>query len=235
MSLTIFFLIVDIFFSQASLISAAFISSERCYAIYWPFKHRTLSMRAYRISLVTLWALTLLITTIWSTSFFLFSYKRAEFVWSSYVLTLIFIICGCNICIWRKFRHGNIASQQPNRDLLNKRLTKTLMLVAILASLTWLPLVTFNCLISVDVQIPRKFYDLVNIINYSNSFVNPVLYALRMPEFRESWALCFLRKPAAPNIEENISRDKETLVLKPATEFRTSRTETSHLHVPFEQ
>ena len=87
MSLTIFFLIVDIFFSQASLISAAFISSERCYAIYWPFKHRTLSMRAYRISLVTLWALTLLITTIWSTAYLLFSYKRAEFVWSSYVLT----------------------------------------------------------------------------------------------------------------------------------------------------
>ena len=236
MSLSIFYTIVDTFFSQASLISAAFISGERLYAIYWPFKHRTLSMRAYRIVIVTLWALTLLIATSWSTSYYHISYKRAVFVWTPYVLILMFIICGCNICIWRKFRHGSIASQQPNRDLLNKRLTKTLMLVAILASLSWLPLVTFNCLIYVfDVQIPRKFYDLVNIINYSNSFANPVLYALRIPEFREAWALCFLRKPAAPNIEENISRDKETLVLKPETEFRTSRTETSHLHVPFEQ
>ena len=47
MSLTIFYQIIDIFFSQASLLSAAFISGERFYAIYWPFKHRTLSMRAY--------------------------------------------------------------------------------------------------------------------------------------------------------------------------------------------
>ena len=46
MSLSSFYIIVDIVFPQASLISAAFISSERFYAIYWPFEHRTLSMRA---------------------------------------------------------------------------------------------------------------------------------------------------------------------------------------------
>ena len=193
MSLSIFYTIVDTFFSQASLISAVFISGERLYAIYWPFKHRTLSMRAYRIIIVTLWALTLLITAILSASHFLISYKRAMSVSIPYTLTLIFIICGCNIGIWRKFRHGSIASQQPNRDLLSKRLTKTLMLVSILSSLSWLPLVIFNCLIYVyDVQITETFYDLVNVINYSNSFANPILYALRMPEFKEAWALGFL-------------------------------------------
>ena len=34
---------------QASLISAAVISAERLYSSYWPFNHRTLTMRAYRI------------------------------------------------------------------------------------------------------------------------------------------------------------------------------------------
>ena len=236
MSLSIFYTTVDTFFSQASLISAAFISGERLYAIYWPFKHRTLSMRAYRISIVTLWALTLLIAIILSAFHFLVSFKRAMSVWTPYLLTLIFVICGCNIGIWRKVRHGSVASQQPNRDLLNKRLTKTLMLVATLASLSWLPLITFNCLIFVfNVQIPWKYYDLVNIINYSNSFVNPVLYALRVPEFREAWALYFLRKLAAPNIQKNIGRKKMNLVVKPATELRTPRTETSHLQLAFEQ
>ena len=92
MSLSIFYTIVDTFSSQASLISAAFISGERFYAIYWPFKPRTLSMRAYRI------------------------------------------------------------------------------------------IIFFNCLIYLfDVQIQWKFYDLVNVINYSNSFANPVVYALRIP------------------------------------------------------
>ena len=98
------------------------------------------------------------------------------------------------------------------------------------------PFSYFQCLTDVyDVQIPRKFYYLVNVINYSNSSANPVLYASRIPEFREAWALCFLRKPAAPNIGKNISRNKRTLVLKPETDLRTPQTETSHLQLAFEQ
>ena len=75
----------------------------------------------------------------------------------------------------------------------------------------------------------------MSVVNYSNSFANPVLYALRIPEFREAWALCSLRKPAASKIGKNISRNKKNLVLKPGTELRTSRTETSHLQLAFEQ
>ena len=51
MPMSFFYVIIDTFFSQASLISAAFVSGERFYAIYWPFKHRTLSMRAYSINI----------------------------------------------------------------------------------------------------------------------------------------------------------------------------------------
>jgi len=227
--LSIFYRIVDIFFSQASLISAAFISGERFYAIYWPFKHRTLSMRTYRFIIFTVWALTLLISTLWSTLFFLISFKRAVYVWTPYVLILTFIICGCNIGIWRKIRHGTIASQQQNRDSLNKRLTKTLIFISSLVWLSWLPLVIFNYLIHVyDVQIPDKYYHMVNVINYSNSFANPVVYALRIPEFREALVLCCLRRPAAPNIEIKLSRSEKT-------EQRTLRAETSDLQLAFEQ
>ena len=207
MSLSIFYMIVDTFFSQASLISAAFISGERFYAIYWPFKHRTLSMRAYRIFIFTVWALTLVIATLCSTSYFLISYKRAVYnaCVTPYILIVIFTICGCNIGIWRKFRHGNIASQQQNKDFLNKRLTKTLLFASILTLVSYLPLVIFNFLIYVfDVQIPWKYYYLVNVINYSNSFANPVVYALRIPEFRETLKLYCLKRSEAPSIEKKI-------------------------------
>ena len=36
---------------QASLISAAFITCERFYAVYWPLKHRILSMGAYHTAI----------------------------------------------------------------------------------------------------------------------------------------------------------------------------------------
>ena len=235
MSLRIFFTTFDIFFSQASLITAAFISGERFYAIYRPFKHRTLSIRTYRIIIFSVWALSLPLAALCSTSSFLISYKYVMYIWTPFVLILTIIICGCNIGIWRKFHHGSIASQQQNRDSQNKRLTKTLMLVSILALLSWLPLIISNCLIHVyDVRIPVKFYYLVNVINYSNSFANPVLYALRIPEFKEAWALCFLRKPAAPSVEEKISRNEKTLALTPATELTTLSTNTSNLQLAFE-
>ena len=49
MPLVYFLVIVDTVSIVATLNSAASISGERFYAIYWPFKHRTLSMREYRI------------------------------------------------------------------------------------------------------------------------------------------------------------------------------------------
>jgi len=232
MSLNIFHMIVDIFFLQASLISAAFISGERFYAIYWPFKHRTLSMRAYRIITFTVWILTLLITALFSTTLLLFSFKPFMYCWMPYVLIITFIICGCNIGIWRKFRRGNIASQQQNRNSQNKRLTKTLMFVSILAFLCWIPLVILNGLYFVyDIEVSFQFYDLVNLINYSNSFANPVVYALRIPGFKEFLVLCCSRRPSALNLVNIDRRGKKTS----ATELRPIRTEKSLLQLKFKQ
>ena len=65
-------LILEIFgitgnvFSQVSLISAAFISGERFYAIYWPLKNLTVSMRAYRIVIFVVWTLSILVSIPWS-------------------------------------------------------------------------------------------------------------------------------------------------------------------------
>jgi len=233
MSLASFYTIVDAFFMQASLISAAFISGERFYAIYWPFKHRTLSMRACRIIIVSVWVLTLFFTALFITTHLLFSFKRSMYYWMPYVLAITFIICGCNIGIWKKFRRGNIASQQQTRNSRNKRLTKTLLFVSILALLCWIPLVILNGLIFVyDFQVPWQFYGLVNLINYSNSFANPVVYALRIPEFREALVLCCLRRTAAPNTININRRSKKT----PATELGTlSRTDNSLLQLVFKQ
>ena len=181
-SLGIFSAILRIFLSQASLISAAFISGERFYAIYWRFKHRTLSIRAYHIIILTMWAMTFPLTGLFGTSYFWISYRPVVYFWMSYISILIFIICGCNIGIWRKFRIGSIPSQQK-RDSLNKRLTKTLLFVSILALLSWLPLGIFSCLSHFyNIQIPWKYYYLASVVNYSNSFANPVVYALRIPD-----------------------------------------------------
>ena len=46
----IFYASFDNIFLLGSYISAASISCERFYAVFWPFKHRSLSTRTYRIT-----------------------------------------------------------------------------------------------------------------------------------------------------------------------------------------
>jgi len=101
-----------------------------------------------------------------------------------------------------------------------------------LSLLCWIPFVVLHGLMFVyDVELPWKFYDLVSLINYSNSFVNPVVYVLRIPDFREAMVLCCLRRAGAPNMININRRSKET----PAIELRTLRTDESPLQLMFKQ
>ena len=86
---------------QASLNSAALISVERFYTIYWPLKHRTLTMRAYRIVIfITVWALAIVLSTAF---FFVSDILTLNIFNIASVSILLFIVCTCNIGIWRKF------------------------------------------------------------------------------------------------------------------------------------
>ncbi|KAL9986071.1 hypothetical protein ACROYT_G000143 [Oculina patagonica] len=237
MSLLIFFRTFDTAFSQTSLIFAAFISGERFYAIYWPFKHRTLSMRAYRIVIFVLWTLALITAAITVALKEVMSLEYSVYASISYTLMLILIVCGCNIGIWRKFHQGSVVSQQQSRASQNKRLTKTLLFVCVLSLLSWLPFVIVNCLKFVfDVQITWGFYYIVNVVNYSNSFVNPVVYALRIPEFKQALSSCCLGRGTVMEEEEGGERrNNATAAVTPATNLRTLRTDPSHLQKAFEK
>ena len=182
---------IDAIFMFGSYLSAAFISCERLYAVYWPFKHRLLSTKTYRIAIFILWTFAALLSTILYLLSVFTSVRSALYVSVLVLLGLTVIICVCNIAIWRNFKHQSIDSQHRNGASRNRRLTKTLLLVSILALLCWLPLIILNILIFITkTSIPLKFYFMVNILNYSNSFVNPIVYVFRIPEFQQALRLC---------------------------------------------
>ena len=234
--LDVFFLIVDTMFSQASLISATMISCERFYVVFWPLKSRTLSMRAYHIAIFITWTLALLISAFWTVFSLQESHKNVVYAWMPYTFALTFIICGSNIGIWRTFLHGSVPSQKQSRASQklrasqNKRLTKTLLFVSIIALLSWLPLIIMNYLIFVfRVPIPLRFYFMVNVLNYSNSFVNPIAYALRIPEFRQALGLCCLWRQAAMDTELTERRNNRAATMKQMAQPTTSQTDASYL------
>ena len=81
--------------SQDSFITtAALISAERFYAIYWPLKHRKLSTRAYRLFIWTAWILAILVSTIYVLPFLspmaVYSFTACFFLWLSAARTSTF-------------------------------------------------------------------------------------------------------------------------------------------------
>ena len=224
--------VIDATFSQGSLISAAAIAFERCYAIYWPLKHRTMSFKAYYIIMFIIWKLAGLLSAVFNMANLLISSKAASFCWMS------FIVCACSIGIWKKFQLRNISSQQQNTAFLNKRLTLTLLLVSSISLLSWLPLVIANCLIYIlKVNIPKVnlFYHIINLLNFSNSLVNPVVYSLRIPEFRQALGFCIIRRRKLINRNErNKGRDNRGLAPNPAIRPSTQPNDQSRLQKDFE-
>ena len=230
--------VVDATFSRGSLISAAAIAFERFYAIYWPLKHRTMSFKTYYIIIFIIWTLAGFLSAVFNMANFLISSKAAYFCWMSFSLPSLFIVCACSIGIWRKFQLRNISSQQQNRVFLNKRLTFTLLLVSTISLLSWLPLVIANCLIYIlKINIPKVtlFYLIINLLNFSNSLVNPVVYSLRIPEFRQALGFCIVRRRKLINRDErNKGRDSRGLAPTPAIRPSTQPNDQNCLQKEFE-
>lgn len=205
LDLNVPFLIADILATKASLISATFISCERFYAIYWPFKHRTLTTQTYYIVIFIVWTLALLNTCIFQMSSLR---KLFPYILLSLGSTSAIIICGCNIAIWRKFQlQGIVAgSQHQNRDLQNERLTKILLFVSVLALLCWLPYIIVTSsilLLDFNFMISWRCLVIIDFVNYANAFVNPAVYTLRIPQFRQALSRCCLVKRVVVNSENS--------------------------------
>ena len=189
---------------QASLFSASLITCERFYAVYWPLKHRTLSVGAYLAAIFMVWIIAILFSILQ----LLISNKPAFYTFVSILLIQLFTVCIGNIVIWRRFQR-RIASQQQNREAQNRRLTRTLLLLSAVEILSWLPLTISNLLVTAfEVPVPLAVLFTCVAANYSNFFLNPIIYALRFPEFKQALDFCCHRShDATMNVEEGSARN----------------------------
>ena len=126
---------IDAIFMFASYPSAAFLSCERFYVLYWPFKHRLLSTKKYRIAIFILWIFTASLSTILTLLLVFSSFESALYVAFAVLLGLTIFICVCYIEIWIKPQHDSVFSQHPNKASRSRPFTKTLLFVSILALL----------------------------------------------------------------------------------------------------
>ena len=153
------------------------------------------------------------------------SFESILYVFIPVALGLTIIICVCNIANWRNFKQESVVSYNRNGASRNRRLTKTLLLLSILALVCWLHLIIMDVLIFTHVTETSSLciYVIANILNYSNSFVNPIVYVFRIPEFQQALRSCYTKRRPAIIMVKTERRNRKVAPITPETQLRILR------------
>ena len=174
-----------------SLTNISAISLERLHATLRPFRHRVIKKLVYVLTIATVWV-TAGLLSISARVLLKFrgpSYYR--YLLNSFIAICLIVICVSYGCIVIKVRCG---AQPQNHGAASRerKLTTTLFIVTVASLLLYLPTV-FHGLLSSATGI-RKFY-VLSALFCANSLVNPILYAIRMPDYRSAVLALFRRRP----------------------------------------
>ena len=188
-------------FVICSLTNMTVISLERLNATFWPFRHRTIKKSVYWVIIIAIWLTALLIPCALIINYHAHGQDYYLYAFGSFVSICLLVICVSYVFIFVKLRFGNQPRHHgaANRE---RKLTVTLFTVTSLSLLMWLPYVitTFllfatNILMSLSDIAFFRLENVLIILFYANSFLNPILYTMRMPGFRRALKMFCRHRP----------------------------------------
>ena len=178
----------DVFTGTTSIYTLAVISLERMFAVGWPLRHRTVNYRVYVCAISIPW----IIAAIFTTLVVLRILNMIGREYSFYCLVLIpgiplITLCVANFVVWKKQKSPFRNQNHIKREV---KLAKTLALITGTSLFTWLPFQIMNILFELKVmenvhRIEFAFF-VIKTLQFSNSFVNVIIYPFRIPEFRRT-------------------------------------------------
>jgi len=187
-----------LFFCNASLTNIAIIALERAHATLFPFRHRVLKKWVYGIIIAIVWVTAALVSIT-----YVLLLKRFEIIFLYLRITFcsicLLIICVSYTsivvkvrCVAQPHHHGAVSRE--------RKLTMTLLIVTVVSLLFYLPYVILAFIgSSFASELWRSLPDSVDhaifVLFYANSLVNPILYAIRLPEYRSAVLVLFRKRP----------------------------------------
>ena len=186
------FLTLESLFPAASLANLSLISLERLHATIYPFRHCLLREQVYFTVITFSWLLALLFASMMAILVVL----RAQFTlvfyaFASYCFITVLIITVSYVIIILNVKSSPQSHIFGSKLLAEKKLSITLFVMTVASFLTILPWAVWVAMLSnvwceLSPARASRFHLTFSALYLCNSIVNPIIYALRMQEFRKA-------------------------------------------------
>ena len=183
-------------FLLTSITNLAAISLERMYATFRPSRHRVIKKWIYGVLITVTWVTGVLVSTACTIAhYFPEGHDQGRiylYLFCSFTSICLFVVCVSYACIVMKIYCG-AHPQHYGAVSRERKLTVTLLITTLVSLLMWLPYVssTFlyyatDSLSSLTFLTLRRLNSALIALHFANSLVNPLLYTIRMPEFKRA-------------------------------------------------
>ena len=210
--LAFFLLVVWTISPIASLINLGAISLERTHATFRPFKHRLIKKKIFGAAAAVVWITAGAISAaiLSQMTFQPLSSELLRILSISYLSSFLFCLLTIIVSYSSMAIKIVYGTQSHHRGATNRgrKLTNTLFIVTVVSLLLTLPLIIvgFCGLLDLCTSIPSYLVCSFYFMFSANSLVNPVLYTIRIPEFKRalfSFLLCRSQPQPAPSFPLN--------------------------------
>ena len=176
-------------FIAYSLLHLALLSLERLHATLYPFRHCLMLDWVYFKAVACIWILAVIPASACAV-LYLIAPQACQYVWASLIIAVLFtvIVSYVIIALNVKRKAPPYSSGAVSSD---RKLTVTILVVIVLSTVTFFPFL-LNTFLKVSTKVIGLFDEAEFVIKqsmlficYANSFVNPLVYTLRMKEFRK--------------------------------------------------
>lgn len=182
------YLCLDIFAGLSSMLLLVVIALERVYSIFFPFSHRCTSRQFYWLSAGSAWIIAGCVACLK----LLFSRRVIPPSYDYYIIVTIVSLAiltmsASYVAIWTRLQ-----CRRKNSSVIvqEKPIAMAMLIVTIAFLGMWLPIYFINLIGSFDsrsvLAIPLNAIYFAKLSQYCNSVVNPIVYSLKLPQFRKA-------------------------------------------------
>ena len=179
--------VFHLIFPIASQVNLCLIALDRLHATLFPFRHCLIRRCLYFKIIIGSWLIAFLLASLMA-DLFMKESDGGSYVWASFSIITILILAVSYVIIILNVKSSH--SQSHGSIYTERKLSVTLFIVTGVSILTILPWAIYG---SMPVDLQRELSntssididDVLAVIYISSSIINPLVYVIRMQEFRK--------------------------------------------------